>query len=868
MAKYLLIIPLLFVGAIAWAAPTYTLMRSILPELDSTYELGTSTRAWLRVTTDELCLAGDCKGAWPSGGGLFSGYWGYNGTTDVLSPATTTSGIRVTASSTIGSGSQIGGLTVSGGATTTLNAYFASNIGIASTSPGSLLTVGTRSSLATTTPTFYLAGGSVIHDSSAPNFISGMDTADANAVTSFISGKYLYVGTAATTTGTGCSATDASDCEVMIYDISNVASSTYVGGYDTDISVNSIQVVGKYAYLATSNGAGTEFRILDVSNPSAPMLMGGGFEGASIAFQRVNVIGKYAIISNNNDAGTCNLATAADCEVRILDISDPNNVRPVSGIELGQLANGQYVSGNYLYVGTGARTGTGCSASDMSGCEVLIFDISNVASSTFVGGIEVNDQVRSVYVSGKYLYVVNNDIAGTCDTNTATGCELRIYDISNPANPVFTNGLNLGFNTFEIQVAGDYAYLTTAANTGACTQSTQGGCEFRVYDIGDAENIVFHGGWDTGVQTNRFSLYGKYAFVPVNTTASNPACSPTTQFGCEVKVLDLAGIKTPSITAGAASFSSVNVLELIRANSGAFDTSLNVGASGIYSVGPVSIGVATATASTTLTTLGNVGFGTTTPQRLLTLVNAGNNGQLLFGDSAASADLRYGSIGFSRGNFSFNTMTDGMASTTRLTLLSGGNVGIGTTSPMSTLSVHGNSWITGIATSSVFVATSTTATSSAALLSVTSAFNLLGDYITSVATWFDTRIEALTNVVLQGVWDFSNATIKQHVYPAVTWPATTNTATTTTATTTIPLGPAIITETWNAARCTSSSTLSVGFRVTDGTNHMTFGLSTATPATTTISTNNVFTGGADIRYLEVGPITNGWISCRFDVTQN
>lgn len=52
-----------------------------------------------------------------------------------------TQGIGATASSTIGNGTQAGGLTISGGATTTGNAYFGSNVGIATTSPYGLLSV-------------------------------------------------------------------------------------------------------------------------------------------------------------------------------------------------------------------------------------------------------------------------------------------------------------------------------------------------------------------------------------------------------------------------------------------------------------------------------------------------------------------------------------------------------------------------------------------------------------------------------------------------------------------------------------------------------------------------------------------------------
>lgn len=52
----------------------------------------------------------------------------------------------------------------------------------------------------------------------------------------------------------------------------------------------------------------------------------------------------------------------------------------------------------------------------------------------------------------------------------------------------------------------------------------------------------------------------------------------------------------------------------------------------------------------------------------------------------------------------------------------------------------------------------TTATSTLPRLHVTTAFNLLGDYITNVSTWFTTRLQAVTSAVLTGTWDFGGAT--------------------------------------------------------------------------------------------------------------
>ena len=87
MKKIILIaLPLLFTASVVYAgffdnfwnteplfgAPTQEIIyqKTILPAADSLYEFGTSTNAWLRINTDELCLTADsCKTTWPTGGG-------------------------------------------------------------------------------------------------------------------------------------------------------------------------------------------------------------------------------------------------------------------------------------------------------------------------------------------------------------------------------------------------------------------------------------------------------------------------------------------------------------------------------------------------------------------------------------------------------------------------------------------------------------------------------------------------------------------------------------------------------------------------------------------------------------------------------
>lgn len=50
-------------------APSFSFHESWIPQADSTYTLGTTSKKWLNVYTDQICLAGTCKVAWPTGGG-------------------------------------------------------------------------------------------------------------------------------------------------------------------------------------------------------------------------------------------------------------------------------------------------------------------------------------------------------------------------------------------------------------------------------------------------------------------------------------------------------------------------------------------------------------------------------------------------------------------------------------------------------------------------------------------------------------------------------------------------------------------------------------------------------------------------------
>lgn len=103
-ASIVFIVTLLGITALVQAAPVYTSLRNILPEITNTYDLGISTAAWKHVYSGQFCLTGDsCISTWPTGGsGSSFGYpFPNNATSTALTfnATTTHSAIQLGASS-------------------------------------------------------------------------------------------------------------------------------------------------------------------------------------------------------------------------------------------------------------------------------------------------------------------------------------------------------------------------------------------------------------------------------------------------------------------------------------------------------------------------------------------------------------------------------------------------------------------------------------------------------------------------------------------------------------------------------------------------------------------------------------------------
>lgn len=118
-----------------------------------------------------------------------------------------------------------------------------------------------------------------------------------------------------------------------------------------------------------------------------------------------------------------------------------------------------------------------------------IFDVSNPANPVRVGQIlSSSGAADGVAVSGNYAYVANNSDG------------LRIYDVSNPATPINVGHTNIGGFPAGVAVSGNYAYLV-GSDTG-----------LKICDVSDPANPAFVGQTNIGV-AHAVIISGHYAYV-------------------------------------------------------------------------------------------------------------------------------------------------------------------------------------------------------------------------------------------------------------------------------------------------------------------------------------------------------------------
>lgn len=227
--------------------------------------------------------------------------------------------------------------------------------------------------------------------------------------------------------------------QLRIIDVSNPMTPTIIGSYDTPGHAYDVVVAGDYAYVADGY---TGLSVINVSNPSTPVKVS-TYDTPNDAIG-IAVAGRYAYVADvhvtykpPHDPNTFTL--------HIIDVSNP-----ISPTEAGSfsfiIGDSGYrwdlaVVGNYAYV----------VEPDGGGGRLRIIDVSNPTVPSQVTQYDLPGQPWKISVIRNYAYIAD------------TGSGLRILDVSQPAAPFEAGSYNAPGGAFGVAVNDNYVYL---ANSG------------------------------------------------------------------------------------------------------------------------------------------------------------------------------------------------------------------------------------------------------------------------------------------------------------------------------------------------------------------------------------------------------------------
>jgi hypothetical protein len=274
-----------------------------------------------------------------------------------------------------------------------------------------------------------------------------------------------------------------------------------IGVIDTPGDANDVTVIGELAYIADSQAG---LRIIDISNPEE--LSEIGFFDTPGTALGVSISGAYAYIADGN-GGLC-----------IVDISDPENPQAIGAFQGQLIINEVIVNGDYVYL------------ADLIG-GLRVINVSDPENPEQVGICNTPDLPQGFFLSGQHIYIADRrsglqivdvsnpeqpEIIGSIDTPGEANAVfvqndhayiadkvggLRIIDISDPANPAESGSFDTEGLAYDVTVSAHYAYIADGANG------------FLALNIGDPENPILVGGFDTPGTSYGIDFAGGYVFV-------------------------------------------------------------------------------------------------------------------------------------------------------------------------------------------------------------------------------------------------------------------------------------------------------------------------------------------------------------------
>lgn len=212
----------------------------------------------------------------------------------------------------------------------------------------------------------------------------------------------------------------------------------------------------------------------------------------------LDVVGSLVLGSLNSVDVSGNYAYVVDKlsdRLKVIDVSDPTNPFLAGTLYIEHALFG-VVSGNYVYMSAGDY--------------LEIADVSNPVNPTLVGNLYLGNLNRptSIAVSGNYAYVVG-----------AKDDDLQVIDVSNPSSPTLTGSL-IGSDPQAMTISGNHIYMLDRDY-------------LKIADISSPASPTMASSLEIGSSPLAVSVSGNYAYVVDDDSddlkiidISNPA-SPT-----------------------------------------------------------------------------------------------------------------------------------------------------------------------------------------------------------------------------------------------------------------------------------------------------------------------------------------------------
>ncbi|HEY6018860.1 MAG TPA: hypothetical protein VIY48_02925, partial [Candidatus Paceibacterota bacterium] len=555
-------------------------------------------------------------------------------------------GLTAFASSTIGNGTQ--GLTINGGATTTGNAYFAGNVGVGTTSPAYPLSVNGNLGI---TGKFINTRGTTPWElyGSGADFYGGTLTTDLFRFTSSGNGGLSL--------GAGYISTAAPSGGLLVQ--GNVG----IGTTTPQATLNVQTAPGNYSMLAT-NSSGINAAALRINSDGS-----GDFR----AFGSGNTLGVYGASALQASGGIYGWTPLATNAATSLDTG-------ISRLSAGVVA-----------IGTGAQGSTAGG--------IIAAASSTIGDSTQTGGLTISGGATTTgnaYFAGNVgigTSVPNSKLSvttsGTSYANIGEVSGVPTYsgiDFSNVSRAV-------GLSTYSLIGNGSVTIIN---------RPTGGTIDFREANGTDQMTIASGGKVGIGTTTPAGAL----------DVQSAGSASGFFRSSNQYNVVSLDNLSGNASLQNILRFNNNGTVQWSMGNDAANSNALTFSSASLLSSAPRMV----------ITTSGNVGIGTTSPLTKLQIENGnpgitftpnartaaiidGNNSSgttlSIIGTTTGKVGLFLGSptneaLGQVTYDNTTNALTFGVNGGGRSFVFStAGNLGIGTTSPVSTLSVQGNGLFSG-----------------------------------------------------------------------------------------------------------------------------------------------------------------------------